>query len=103
MPKQLGIKLSGTFHDITFYSVKGNFLAKNKSSLNAKKIKTHPSFRVFRERSKQFAEATQIASRIYRLYPKEKRKSGVFQKICAKVYKHILDGKSEKEIIQLIK
>jgi hypothetical protein len=103
MPKQIGIKIIGTFHDITFYRVKDNFLVKNKSSLNAKRIKKDPSFRVFRERSAQFAEAAQIASRIYRLYPKGKRKSGVFQKICAKVYKHLLEGKTEQEIRQLIK
>ena len=103
MPKQKGIKISGTFDDLTFYGVKGNYFVKNKSSLNAKRIKADPSFRVFRERSTQFAEATKLASSIYRGYPKGKKKLGVFQKICAMVYKHLLDGKTETEIRQLVK
>ena len=105
MPKQKGIKIIGTFRhlDLTFYKQNNQYLVKNKSSLNAKRIKTDPSFRVFRERSTQFAEATKIASRIYRIYPKGKKKPGVFQKLCAKVYKHILNGKTESEIKQLIK
>src|SRR6478672_8626086 len=103
MPRQKGIKISGTFDDLTFYGVKGNYYVKNKSSINAKRIKTDPSFTKFRERSTQFSEATKIASSIYRSYPKGKKKLGVFQKICAKVYKHLLEGKTETEIRQLIK
>ena len=103
MPKQKGIKISGTIDDLTFYAIKSNYYVKNKSSINGKRIKTDPSFRAFRERSTQFAEATKIASSIYRTYPKGKKKLGKFQKLCAKVYKHLLEGKSEEEIRQLIK
>ena len=103
MPIQRGIKLSGTLGDLTFYGSNGKYYVKNKSSINAKRIKTDPSFRAFRERSTQFAEATKIASSIYRTFPKGKKKHGVFPKLCAKVYKHLLTGKTESEIRKLIK
>ena len=103
MPKQKGIKISGTIDDLTFYAIKSNYYVKNKSSINAKRIKTDPSFRAFRERSTQFAEATKIASSIYRIFPKGKKKHGVFPKLCANVYKHLLTGKTEAEIRKLIK
>ena len=103
MPRQRGLKISGTFDDLTFYGSNGKYYVKNKSSINAKRIKIDPSFRVFRERSTQFSEATKIASRIYRLYPKGKKKQGVFQKLCAKIYKHLLAGKTEPEIRKLMK
>ena len=103
MPRQRGIKISGTFDDLTFYGSNGKYYVKNKSSINAKRIKTDPSFRVFRERSVQFAQATQLASRIYRLYPIKRKKAGVFSKLSGKVYKYLLEGKTEEEIRKLIR
>ena len=105
MPKQKGTKITGTLRDfdLTFYKQNGQYLVKNKSSLNAKRISKDPSFRVFRERSTQFAEAAKIAKTIYRLYPIKRKKAGVFSKLSGKVYKYILEGKTEEEIRKLIK
>src|SRR4051812_41814677 len=60
MPKQKGAqKLVGTFDDITYYKSKnGGWLARKKTSLNKKRVRTDPAFEGSRGASSEFGRAS---------------------------------------------
>jgi hypothetical protein len=67
MAKQSGpIKITGTVHGITFYKLEGEYLARQKSSLTASRVKKDPAFANMRKESKLMALASPLASKVYR-------------------------------------
>jgi len=69
-----------------------------KSRLTRKRVLNSPKFVLTRMHANQLAEASRIASLIYRQIPKEKRSIKLFRSIVGKAKGLLAEGK-EKEIV----
>jgi hypothetical protein len=99
MARQVGpIKITGTIDGITFYRMDGVYYARMKSSLAAKKVKTHPHFALTRMYAKWLGEASKLASEVYRALPGEERKYEVFCELKKLAHKRVKEGQ-EREVI----
>src|SRR5436309_392521 len=100
MARQAGnLKIIGTIDGITFYKMKGDYYARTKSSLDRKRILKDPSFQRFRECSKVFGKASKLASQLYKLFPKEMRKHGVYGKLTGEFNLLFREGKTSEEAV----
>src|SRR6476646_2080289 len=99
MAKQSGhIFITGTIHDVTYYKMYDTYYARMKSSLSRKKVLTSPRFALTRMHANQLAEASQIASQLYRSIPKEKRNMQLFRAFVGKAKLLLAEGK-DKEVV----
>lgn len=104
MARQIGdIKITGTLGDITFYQMNGKYYARMKSSLTAKKVKTHPHFALTRLYAKWLGEASKLASEVYRSLPVEERKYAVFCRLKTMAYKLVKEGVVRAEVLGVLK
>ncbi len=74
MAEQVGhIKITGTIDNVTYYKMGGKYLARMKSSLTRKDVKTKKCFEGSRRSSTRFGAGNIIASEVYQsLPPKQK-------------------------------
>ena len=104
MAKQVGtIKIKGTIDGICFYKLDGNYYARTKNSLDAKRVKKSKSFRETMRYARLFAKASVIGSTIYRMLPKNEKDRKVYQQLTGKAMKMLRDGLNEKEVIKKLK
>lgn len=100
MARQIGdIKLTGTIGGITFYRMGGEYYARMKSSLTAKKVKAHPHFALTRMYAKWLGEASKLASEVYRTLPVEERKYTVFCRLKTIAHGMVKKGVERDEIL----
>lgn len=93
MAKQVGpIKFTGTIDDVTFYEMNGKFYARKKSSLTREKVKHHASFALTRMYNNIMADASSIASALYRMIPKPQRKHAFFLLLTSKAHGLLKQG-----------
>jgi hypothetical protein len=103
MARQAGnLKIIGTIDGITFYKMKGDYYARTKSSLDRKRILRDPSFERFRECSKVFGKASKLASQLYRLFPKEMRKHGVYGNLTGEFNLLFREGKTPEQAVEIM-
>ena len=101
MARQLGpIYIKGTLDDLTFYQMDGEHYVRMKSRLTKKKVLTCPRFALTRMHASQLAEASRIASIIYRQLPKEERNIKLFRSIVGKAKVLLWTGKNKEEVIE---
>jgi len=75
MAKQSGpIKIKGTIDGITFYKQSDTHLARQKSSLTGKRVKTDPAFTNTMHEAGILKQASQLASFVYRQLPNERKR-----------------------------
>lgn len=104
MAKQKGpVILHGTIGELTFYTMDGIALARRKTSLDKKRVRTDPAFANSRKSSGVFAQAAQIASAIYKELPKPKRKKGLIGTLTGKANSLLHRGKIAEEIYAELK
>lgn len=104
MARQIGdIKITGTIGDVTFYRMGGEYYARMKSSLTAKKVKTHPHFAMTRMYAKWLGEASKMASEVYRTLPKEERKYAVFCRLKTVAHKLVKEGVVREEVLEVLR
>ena len=104
MARQIGhIFITGTIHDVTYYKMFGTYYARMKSSLSRKKVLTSPRFARTRMHANQLADASRIASQLYRNIPKEKRNMSMFRSIVGKAKVLFAQGKDKEEAMELLK
>jgi len=104
MARQAGeIKITGTIEHLTFYKMYGAYFVRMKSSLTTKRFWKDRAFEGSRRSCNQLARASALASLFYRSYPKEKRKTGVFNEMTGRVKLWLKEGKSEEEALLLLK
>jgi hypothetical protein len=85
MAKQTGIfLLTGTLGNVTFYKMQGRFYARNKSSLQGKRVKTDPAFARTMQYADRLALSSRTASKLYRSLPKEQQEISVYRKMTSK-------------------
>jgi hypothetical protein len=86
MAQQCGIlTITGTIGAICFYRMADQYYARQKSSLDGKRVKKDPAFKETMRYAGLMAEASVTASAFYRLLPVEKRKRRNFQLLTGKV------------------
>lgn len=74
MAKQVGeYVFIGTIDGICFYRMNGMYYARSSNPLSRKRVLTDPAFAATRQYAAWMAEASPIASTLYRTLPKEKR------------------------------
>lgn len=98
MAKQSGpIKIVGTVQELTFYQSGGNYYVRQKSTLDAKRIKTDPVFANTRKENDLLALASPTASRVYQ---KLKPNSMVhhYRKLTAEARRLYCQGLKEKAV-----
>lgn len=76
MAQQKGlIKLRGAVGGITFYKTQDGYMARESTSINGKKVATHPSYQRTRENAKEFAQTIRAGALLIRAFRGILRKS----------------------------
>ena len=103
MARQSGhIFITGTIHDVTYYKMYDTYYARMKSSLSRKKVLTSPNFARTRMHAGQLAEASRIASQLYRSIPKEKRNMQLFRAFVGKAKLLLAEGKDKEVVLEML-
>jgi len=101
MAKQAGpFYITGCIENICFYHLMGDYYARMKSSLDAKRIKNDPAFSETRRYAELLGRASKIASAVYNELPKEKRKHRLYRKLTGRAMKLLKGGKTEVEVLK---
>ena len=103
MARQIGhIFITGTIHDITYYKMDGLYYARMKSTLSRKKVLTSPRFARTRIHAGQLADASRIASQLYKDIPKEKRNMQLFRSIVGQAKVLLAEGKAKQRVVEIL-
>ena len=103
MAKQSGhIFITGTIHDVTYYKMYDTYYARMKSSLSRKKVLESPRFARTRMHAGQLADASRIASQLYRSIPKEKRNRPMFRAFVGKAKVLLAEGNSKEVVLEML-
>lgn len=103
MAKQSGlILITGTIDDLTFYKMYGTYYVRMKSSLSREKVLKSPRFERTRVHANQLAEASRIASQLYKAIPKEKRNRALFRSIVGQAKVLLAEGKDKEQVMELL-
>ena len=103
MARQAGpIFLEGTLDDITFYKMDGVYYARMKSRLTRGRVLKSPRFALTRMHANQLAEASRIASLVYRQIPKEEKSIKLFRSIVGKAKVMLSEGKEKEEVLEAL-
>lgn len=103
MARQIGhIFITGTIDDVTYYKMYGTYYARMKSTLSRKKVLTSPRFALTRMHANQLAEASKIASRLYRGIPKEERKVQLYRAIVGEAKVLLASGKDKESVMEIL-
>ncbi|HEU4555087.1 MAG TPA: hypothetical protein VFS25_19715 [Chitinophaga sp.] len=80
MGKQAGPHfITGTINNRCYYQMNGKYLVRAKSSLSRRRVKRSPAFRRTMQYAEWLAQASHMASRIYRVFEKQQRKVQVYR------------------------
>lgn len=102
MAKQSGpIKIKGTISGITFYKQEDTYLARQKSSLTGKRVKTDPAFKKTMQEAGILKQASQLASFVYRQLPKE-RKRRHYQLLTGQAQQQLRKGMDKDDVITFL-
>jgi len=75
MGKQAGPDyITGTVGDRTYYKLNGQYLVRAKSTLSRRRVKRSPAFQRTMEYAGWLAQASKVASEVYRMIPRERRR-----------------------------
>jgi hypothetical protein len=103
MARQAGtIFIEGTLDDLTFYKMDGKYYVRMKSTLSRKKVLNSPRFARTRMHAGQLAEASKIASVVYRQIPKEERSIKLFRTIVGKAKLLLAAGKDKEVVLEIL-
>lgn len=103
MAKQIEGFLEGTYDDITFYKMEGNYYARMKSSLTGKKFWKHKSFEGSRRSCNRFGRGNQLASIVYNEIPEANRKYEIFCRMKREAIAMLKAGQEEEVVIETLR
>ncbi|WP_298739657.1 hypothetical protein [uncultured Chitinophaga sp.] len=93
MAKQKGPTfITGTFNGLCYYQMDGQYYVRRKSSLSRRRVKRSPAFRRTMRYAGFLAEASRIASEVYRITPRKSRKREIFQGLTGKAMELLKKG-----------
>ena len=103
MAKQVGeIKIVGTFADITFYKMDGQYYARMKSSLTGKRVKRDPRFARTMQSAHRLGRGSQLASKVYHSLPRAERVYALYKELKSMAVLALKEGKREAEVLALL-
>ena len=103
MAKQIGeIKIVGTFADITFYKMDGQYYARMKSSLTGKRVKRDPMFARTMQSARRLGRGSQLASKVYRSLPRTEQVYPLYKELKRIAVLGLKNGKGEDEVMTLL-
>jgi hypothetical protein len=101
MAEQCGhLLITGTIDNVCFYKMEGKYYLRMKSSLTRQRVLKNTAFRRTREHAATLGEASKIASRVYRLMPKEDKKHALYREMTGKAIYLLRGGKDKETIFQ---
>jgi hypothetical protein len=104
MAKQMGgLKLRGTIDNLTFYKLRGNYYVRTKSSLTGERVKTELCFRPLMAYASLLAEASKIASAVYRLLRPKRKKIKFYRQMTGRAMSWLKQGMRKEKIVELLK
>jgi hypothetical protein len=104
MAKQTGeYKITGTYDDVTYYFMEGQYYARKKSRLKGERVKRAKEFKRTMESARRLAAGSQQASKIYRSLPRTEQVYTLFCTLKSAAIKALKEGKSEAEVQELLR
>jgi len=101
MAKQTGnIKITGTIANLRFYSLDGAYYVRMKSCLNRKRFFSDNVFEGSRKSAALLAQASPLASCLYKLLPPQQKGRPVYQKLTGEVKKLLQQGVHTSVIVE---
>ena len=94
-------KQAGTYHitgckgNLCFYKMDGKYYVRMKSSLTGKRVKKSPAFKRTMQYAALLADASKIASALYKTLPTDSKGIEVFRMLSGKAMKLLQNGKDE--------
>jgi hypothetical protein len=103
MAKLVGpIKFRGCYRNICFYKMEGKYYVRMKSSLDGKRVKRDPAFRLTMVYAALLGRASKIASAVYKTIPQEEKEKGLYRKLTGKAMLLLKEGRTSEEIVLLL-
>lgn len=93
---------TGTKSGITIYKMHGRYYVRAKSSLSSKRVKQSPVFRRTMENAGRLAQASRIASFVYRAIPEDERQHALYRTITGHALRLLKEGKDREEVRALL-
>ena len=101
--KQIGdIKSTGTWGGVTFYTMRGEFYMRLKSTLTAKEVRTHKAFERSRRSSSRFGRGNELASFVYRSLREEERAYTLYCELKTLGVRLLKMRKNEEDVVQAL-
>jgi|GEM_PF-412102 len=95
--------LEGTFDDLTFYKMDGQYYVRVKSSLSSKRVKTSPEFKWTMIYARLFARASKIGSAIYKDLPPGWRQFWMYRSFTGEAFTLLKENPfSDEQVKQLL-
>lgn len=103
MARQTGeYKITGTYDDVTYYYMEGNYYARKKSRLKGERVKRAKEFKRTMESARRLATGSQLASKLYRSLPRTAQVYTLFCTLKSAAIKALKEGKSETGVVALL-
>ncbi|NII29046.1 hypothetical protein HB364_28465 [Pseudoflavitalea sp. X16] len=105
MAKQIAglCSFEGTFDDITFYKMDGQYYARAKSSLSSKRVKTSPEFKWTMVYARLLARASKIGSQVYKALPPGWRQFWMYRSFTGEAFTLLKENAyTDEEVKQLL-
>jgi hypothetical protein len=99
MAKQKGPKfISGTINGLTYYKLNGRYYVRKKSSLSRKRVRRSPAFQRTMEYAGLLGQASQLASAVYRMLPREKQQVERYRALTGQAMQLLKEGLDAAEV-----
>jgi len=95
-----GIFFTGNVGGLCFYRMDGRYYVRRASSLRGERVKKDPRFAASQRRAVQFGAASRIARALYPMLPEKEKRKGSFGRLTAIVYRLLIEGLTEKQILK---
>lgn len=103
MARQSGTyQITGCYDNLCFYKMESKYYVRVKSSLTGKRVKKEPAFKRTMQYAGLLADASKIASSLYKSLPKESKGIAVYRTLTGKAMKLLQEGKSSAEILHML-
>ena len=103
MAKQIGdIVITGTYDDLCFYKMDGQYYVRMKSSLTRNRVRKSAAFANTMKSANELGTASVLASRVYRTIAKEKRKVTLYRKMTGMAKLLLKHGESKEQVTELL-
>jgi hypothetical protein len=107
MARQAGpLFITGTIDDLVFYKLGDNYYVRSKgepTSTTKKRLKHDKGYALLQLKRSEFGRASELVKSMYYTLPLEVRKQGLFGTLTGKAVRWLRQGKSEEEIIVLLR